>query len=55
MLEKLQDSHSLFRRLTLSYNEIEKEMLSRYVSVDDIVYNERKIRLNSHSRSVVPR
>jgi hypothetical protein len=27
-------------------------MLSRYSSVDEIIYNERKIRLNSQSRSV---
>jgi hypothetical protein len=52
MLEKLEDSRNLFKRLTLGYNEIEKEMLSRSATVEEIIYNERKIRQNSQSRSI---
>lgn len=39
MMEKLTDPAELFRRLTLGYNEIEKEMLSRYATVEEIDYN----------------
>jgi hypothetical protein len=39
MLEKLNDPAELFRRLTLGYNEIEKEMMSRYATVEEIDYN----------------
>jgi hypothetical protein len=54
MLEKLADSTDLFKRLTLGYNEIEKEMMSRYATVEEIDYNERKHRLSSGQRSHTP-
>jgi hypothetical protein len=39
MMEKLADPSELFKRLTLGYNEIEKEMMSRYATVEEIDYN----------------
>lgn len=35
MLSKLANPSSLFHRLTSSYNEIEKEMMSRFANVDE--------------------
>jgi len=48
----MQNPSTLFKRLTNGYNEIEKEMFSRYAVSEDMPNTQREHIVNSISRSI---
>jgi hypothetical protein len=52
MFEKMQNPSSLFKRLTNGYNEIEKEMVSRYALTEEMPHTQKEHIVNTISKSI---